>query len=312
MTDFMSIIKYSLKLTFSLIHEYLFVFKGFMNYSKLRTKNVSKTFLTRNTHRLEKGLIMQFIRKNFGKSYIIETIQTHKKLLSKNENIEYESSVLKYYIDNYVDDIEIKNHTKYLEDVLINNNKIPFKRLAINQKIKIEEFYKLSEYRRSTRWFLNEKVSVKKLEKAFECALQSPSACNRQPFRYIVINNKELINKIGNLPGGMRGYVENINCLIVCVGDLSVFEKPTDRHLIYIDSSLSNMALIYGLELQGISSCCINWQDVRKNNLVAGKILKLKSFEKITMMMAVGYPDLEKKVPFSQKKSTNTMVEILD
>lgn len=313
MNNFLKIIKYSVKLVLSLIDEFSITLRGFIHYSKLMSKNSNRAYLTRNIHRIEKGLIMKNVRKNFGKSYIIETLKFHKNYLEAfDEELEYETSVLKYYIENFVDDKDILQASSYLKMKTINYNRLPYSFIKIKHGVSFDNFKKLSKQRVSVRWFNDKKVEFNILKNAFKCALTSPSACNRQPFRYYIIYNKKLIKKIGNIPGGMRGYIDNINCLIVCIGDLSSFQKPTDRHLIYIDASLANMSLIYALETQGVSSCCINWQDIPSNNSKASKLLNLNNFEKIIMMIGVGYPEQTQKIPFSSKKRTSSLLNIIE
>lgn len=313
MNNFLTIIKYIVKLALSLIDEFFLTLRGFIHYSKLISTNSNRAYLTRNIHRIEKGLIMKDVRKNFGKSYIIETLKFHKKYLEVyGEDLEYETSILKYYVENYVDDKNILEASTYLKKKRINFNKLPYDFFNIEHGISFDNFKKLSKQRVSVRWFNNKKVDLSILENALKCGLESPSACNRQPFRYDIIYNKDLIKKIGNIPGGMRGYIDNVNCLLVCIGDLSSFQKPTDRHLIYIDASLANMSLILALETQGISSCCINWQDIPSNNSKASKILNLKNFEKIIMMIGVGYPKKIQKIPFSSKKKVSSLLNIIE
>src|SRR5690606_25590241 len=103
-----------------------------------------------------------------------------------------------------------------------------------------EDFYKLTKYRRSVRWFLDKKVPHELVEKAVLAALQSPSACNRQPFEYFIIEKPDLLKEVVNIPMGIKGYQDNIPMLVVAVGNLDAYFDERDRHVIYIDASLAN------------------------------------------------------------------------
>ena len=108
-------------------------------------------------------------------------------------------------------------------------------------------------------------------------ALQSPSACNRQPFQYIILDEKDAINKISTLPMGIKGYESQIPVFVVVIGNLDAYAEERDRHAIYIDASLANMSLILALETLGLSSCCINWPDIEEKEIKNKKSTKIKT-----------------------------------
>jgi nitroreductase len=102
---------------------------------------------------------------------------------------------------------------------------------------------------------------------------------------------------------GTVGFAQNFPCVAVLIGDLSAYSHERDRHVIYIDGGLATMALLYGLEVQGLSSCCINWPDIEDRERAMEQKLKLLPHERPMMLIAIGYPDPDGQVPFSQKKS---------
>ncbi len=170
-------------------------------------------------------------------------------------------------------------------------------------KITYEDFYKLTKQRRSVRWFLDQKVPRDLIDKAILAANQSPSACNRQPFRYRIIDDPNFRSEVSSLPMGIRGYEHNIPVLIVVIGNLAAYFDERDRHIIYIDASLANMSLMLALETLGLSSCSINWPDIERLELKMEKMLNLEKYERPIMCLAVGYPDSEGKVAYSEKRN---------
>ena len=112
------------------------------------------------------------------------------------------------------------------------------------------------------------------------------------------------MHAISGLAPGARSFAEGIPMIAVIVGDLSAYEYEKDRPAIYVDGSLASMCFILGLEAQGISSCCLNWPDEAHLNSQAKKLLNLKSYQKIIMMLSIGYADEHVKVPFSQKANS--------
>ena len=95
---------------------------------------------------------------------------------------------------------------------------------------------------------------------------------------------------------------------MVVVGDLSAYPYERDRHLIYVDASLASMQLMLALETLGLSSCPINWPDIEVMERGMAEVLDLSFHERPIMLISVGYPDPRGNIPFSQKKSSDSMI----
>ena len=70
------------------------------------------------------------------------------------------------------------------------------------EKIKVNDnnkMYELITKRHSCRKFLSKEVSDENIEKILECGLLAPSAMNKQPWFFVVIKNKKIINKLKEL-----------------------------------------------------------------------------------------------------------------
>ncbi|WP_405294433.1 nitroreductase family protein [Algibacter sp. Ld11] len=316
-TGFLSSLYYLLfSSTFRREHQAVLV--GKVNHLKELNKNKASIFtLIRNTHRIEKGLLMRPRREIFALNFISETIDVFEKVWEKdkmqtNNQFKWFHDVLQSYFElagkHPIIDEQAKKFYKVIHQESIKNNSgkesIPyFREDSKKPNISYEDFYKLTKYRRSVRWFLNKKVPHELVDKAILAANQSPSACNRQPFEYRIIDDPELLKTIVGLPMGVKGYSDGIPMLIVAVGNLDAYFYEGDRHVIYIDASLANMTLIFALETLGLGSCAINWPDVEHLEQKMAKFLNLKKHQRAIMCLAVGYPDPEGKVAYSEKKS---------
>ena len=73
--------------------------------------------------------------------------------------------------------------------------------------------------------------------------------------------------------------------------------------MIYVDGGLAAMALQFALEVQGISSCCINWPDINQTEDHMADLIGLAPNERPIMCLSLGYADPTGQVPYSQKKS---------
>ncbi|MDA8538529.1 nitroreductase family protein [Candidatus Pelagibacter bacterium] len=301
---------------------------GIYNFYKnsSSTKEINWSLLRRNTHRLEKGLIMKPQKKLFALNYIEETVNEFIKIKEEHDNqtIKWTLNVL----ENYFSTVKLNNdliilkerfdkHKSRFQIIFDTNDKrifenepyIPYERKQLINKIKYEDLLSLAVHRRSVRFFNSTKVENDFIDKALLVARQAPSACNRIPYKYIIFNDPIKAADIASIPFGTIGYSQQIPCLAVLVGDLSKFASSRDRHNIYVDGSLSAMNFIMALETLGLSSCCINWPDFLPLEIKMSKKLKLKKYERVIMLIAIGYPDKKNKVPYSKKKQINEVRE---
>lgn len=283
-------------------------------------KNIgeSSMLLRRNTHRLEKGLIMQPRRDVFGESFIAETVKVYELAtvlgrLNPNE-LKWVTDVLTEYF-NVVKDTEVIAKARSLFNQSIKRNKeeekfipYPFDSLP-KSDIEFDDLHKLLIKRRSVRWYQSKTVPMELIEKAVNIATLAPSACNRQPYTFHVSQNKEKAVELAKCAGGTPGWVENIPCTIVVVGDLSAYPNERDRHLIYIDGSLAAMQLMLAFETLGLSSCTINWPDVESAEKSIEKLLNLMPYERPIMLLSVGYAQDKGGIPYSQKKNAQILIK---
>ncbi|WP_079890600.1 nitroreductase family protein [Halorubrum sp. AJ67] len=269
--------------------------------------------LVRNIHRIEKGLSMPERRDIFADGYIVETVEyliRYRELVdsSSHPQVTWAIDVLNEYFEvvEYNSEIkEAKEHFKnnFGEDESVTNEKIPRSRERVEHNIpSYENFRQLTNQRSSTRWFESTDVSDEVLDKAIEAAAQSPSACNRQSFEFKIYKQEKDIDRLTDLAIGVAGYENNIPCMVALVGKHRAYHTDRDRHIIYIDASLAAMSFQFALETLGLASCCINWPVIPKKEKEISNILGLSPDEEVVMLMAVGHPDPNKMVPYSEKK----------
>lgn len=296
------------------LREQYSVLTGKVKHLRESKKDKTSLFtLIRNTHRLEKGLLMRPRRDVFGLDFIKETIDQFESLFTmsyaEGSQLKWSLDVLEEYFKVTGSHPVINKERERFKNIILDKNlcsevkSIPYHRHESNKpNISFEDFYLLTKYRRSVRWFLNKKVPHELIDKAIMAANQSPSACNRQPFEYRIIDDPQLLKEVVNIPMGIRGYEDNVPMLIVAVGNLDAYFDERDRHVIYVDASLANMSLMLALETLGLSSCSINWPDIERLERKMEKALNLSGHQRPIMCMAVGFPDPEGMVAYSEKR----------
>lgn len=279
-------------------------------------QNSRRTLLRRNIHRIEKGLLMRPRRDRFALSYIVDTVNCYKDC-SKADCAAYWAKDLAWAHDILERYFAVVTGGEQAEQALTiflgmdhspegTGGRITYSRRG-SCPVPFENFADLARRRRSVRWFLQTPVPRVLTDRAVEVAAEAPTACNRQPFFYRFFDEPETLKQLRPLPLGTAGFGHNIPMLCAVIGDLSAYNGERDRHGIYVDASLSIMTLMYALETLGLSSCPLNWSEIESLERRAEKLLSLKMHERIVMFIAIGYPDPQGLVAFSQKKALHSL-----
>lgn len=297
----------------SFYHEQKAILNGQAKYHQLEEERIDTEHqLIRNVHRVEKGLSMKDRRDIFAEGYIEQLVGDLIAAWKKDKNPDQQ---LYWSIDVLHEYFQVVEHTptiseandgfeSFLDSIdYTPENRIPTPRHEIESDIvSYEDLKQLAEQRTSTRWFQQKEVPRELVDKALKVALESPSACNRQSYEFRLYDDPSLIDKITDLSIGVSGYQDNIPCLAVIVGKQRAYFHDRDKHVIYIDASLSAMAFQYALETLDLASCCINWPAIPQKDEEISNLLRLGDDEEVIMLMAIGYPDPDGMIPCSVKK----------
>lgn len=141
--------------------------------------------------------------------------------------------------------------------------------------------------RRTIRKYVQKDVSDEVLLRCVDAARLSPSGANRQPLKYIVVNDYELMKAVfstlrwaGYLPGYQRGESEMPRAYIVIVSDKSISESFGH------DAGIAAMSISLVAYDAGLGSCILGAVDREK---LKG-ILKVPDGFDIVLVVALGYP----------------------
>lgn len=299
--------------------EVLAVYSGQALYTHRLVSDANVEYaLRRNIHRVEKGLIMQPRRNAFATAYIEETVELFSRYVRESEGStltgcgEWYYDVLVAYFsvadgDPAITSAREKFSTIQTETSTSATHSPQPRENYKASGISYEQFFELTRIRRSVRWYLPEPVPRDLLDQAIVAALQSPSACNRQPFKFRIFDDPKRVQEIAAIPGGTSGFNHQFPVIIVVIGMLDAFPHERDRHVIYIDGALASMTFMLALETLGLSSCAINWPDDEGREKKMDVALGLQPHERATMLISVGYAAPKGGIPHSGKKALPEM-----
>jgi len=135
----------------------------------------------------------------------------------------------------------------------------------------------LLKHRKSVRKFLGRPVEREKIMMCLEAARLAPSACNSQPWRFIVVDDERLKNK---LCGAAFSGIYSINsfCKMAPVIVVVISEKFRGTKYYLIDIGIAVEHFVLQAEDLGLGTCWIGWFNER----AVKSILDVPQNKKIT------------------------------
>ncbi len=140
--------------------------------------------------------------------------------------------------------------------------------------------------RYSVRKYKNKDVEEEKIMKILESARLAPSAKNRQPWRFIVIRNKEIKKRLYEA-SKYQDFVKDAPIVIAAVATSTEYIMSCGIPAHYVDLSIAVTHMMLTAVEEGLGTCWIGafYQDKVK------EILKIKEKEEVVALLTVGYPD---------------------
>ncbi len=159
-------------------------------------------------------------------------------------------------------------------------------------------FLGLARRRRSVRAYSDRKPDPATIDRCLEAARLAPSACNAQPWRFIVADEPELVAALAPvcaLPGSkMNRFVRQAPVIAVIVEEspnvtsfLGSLFKNRPLHLIDVGIAAEHFCL--QAETEGLGTCMLGWFDEG----AVKRLLGVPRGKRVALLVAVGYPAAE-------------------
>lgn len=145
------------------------------------------------------------------------------------------------------------------------------------------ETMKAMKNRYSSRKYQDKKIDRELLLEVLEAARIAPSACNYQPWHFIVIDDVELIAKLPY----RGGWIKSAPAVIVACGDHSISWVRSDKkdHM-DVDVSIAIDHITLKATDSGLSTCWICAFDARKTE----ELLNLPDNIEAVALIPIGFP----------------------
>lgn len=264
------------------------------------------------SHTLEKGLSHSKIKPYFGVKVVeklLSLIPYYGRRVSTNDyyyNLGH-SVLNQYYITNKkFKDNPLSNDLEVfiMENPLINNDINGGAKLKKTLHIGNDSINNYYNYRFSTRnWSKNLKIDDNSIKRAISNSLNTPSSCNTQPWRLLLVKDENKMAEILKIQNGLRSFGGGISHILIVYSDISAVFSSYSRNQPIIDASLFSMSLLINLNREGISTVTLNANFSYYKEKRISKILKISMRYKLIMFIACGYSSNKdsQRVPLAKK-----------
>lgn len=184
--------------------------------------------------------------------------------------------------------------------------------------------------RRAVRKYKAKSVDKKLIEQLLAAGRMAPSAMNRQPWKFYVVTNKEIIHKLSGdiakkafketVRKGMKGVLKTLSALFHFVGsfDLSTFHDPVfygapvvifitapnNNEWAQLDIGMCAQNIMLTAKSIGLDTCPIGFGKFVEHTKHS-YLLNIPETESVQLSIIVGYG--EEKPPAHERKTDNVV-----
>lgn len=158
---------------------------------------------------------------------------------------------------------------------------------------------KLIRSRRSIRKFKTEEIPEDRIYEILEAGIWAPSGLNNQPWRFIILKDRDFRDKISKLTKYSRIITSADFCIAVFYNKATGYDR--DKDLMAIGSCIQNM-LLYSSSA-GIGSVWLG--EILKNKLEINRLLDVDESCEFMALIAFGIPD---EAPLSERSDIKKML----
>mgnify|MGYP004449379859 CR=1 FL=1 len=166
--------------------------------------------------------------------------------------------------------------------------------------------------RESCRKYLDKKVAVEDLVKIAEAGRLSPSGCNAQPWKFMIVNEEETLEKLRDaliLSNGATGAPWRDQCssyIVLIEQEAKLMQAALDHYhdsqrFAQGDLGMACLNMCYQAMELGLSTCILGLNDQKKMENGLG----IPAGNEVRMVLAVGYsedkePRAKSRKPFDE------------
>ena len=173
------------------------------------------------------------------------------------------------------------------------------------------ELFEALQQRQSCRNYSTKAVEMEKLTKMIEAAQIAPSACNSQPWSFVVVTSPEKVKEVTEniLTSGMNKFCEKVQAYISIAEEPAYLRGDTaNPKYAHGDMGMAVENLCLAATAQGLSTCIMGaFGDPDKMKTTLG----LPSETNLRLILSVGYAAEDDKIRPKNRKSIEEICKFI-
>jgi len=158
----------------------------------------------------------------------------------------------------------------------------------------MKSFLALVQTRQSDRSYLDKPVEQDKIDRILEAARLAPSACNAQPWKFVVVTNHDLRMQVADATASkvlsMNHFTKQAPVQLVLIEEKSNFTSLlggwiTNKHYPNLDLGIVASHICLAAADEGLGSCMIGWCDEKKIR----QALDIPKDKRVMLVILLGY-----------------------
>lgn len=142
--------------------------------------------------------------------------------------------------------------------------------------------------RHSVRDFDDRPVAQELLDRAVQMAVATPSVCNRQAWHVRFFHQVEAVSVL-RFQNGSAGFAQDVPVVALVTVDSRMFAGAGERNQGWIEGGLFSMTFVWALHGLGLDACMLNMSLTNGEIAALRDALAIPENELVIMMIAIGY-----------------------
>lgn len=160
--------------------------------------------------------------------------------------------------------------------------------------MKLQPFLAIARQRHSTRNYQSQPVPRDAIERCLEAARLAPSACNSQPWAFIVIDDPELRHAVAGAAGGgilpLNHFTRQAPVLIVVTAEPASASARAgavakQKPFTLMDAAIATEHICLQAASEGLGTCILGWFDESR----VRELLAIPAASRPALLVTLGY-----------------------
>lgn len=247
--------------------------------------------LTKDYHRVEKGLALRDPKRPFGS-------EVHRRLDMLMPSAPADATYLAHAqsareaLDGWNADGDRRDDISPIRDIAERG---------------ISDASAFFNSRHSVRDFDDREVANEALAEAVRLAISTPSVCNRQAWFVRFLEGADARDAL-KLQNGNLGFGHAIPKIALITVDARMFAGAGERNQAWIEGGLFSMSLVWALHSLGVDSCMLNMSVRNRTSSKLRKRFALDDSELVIMLIGIGYGREGHRRARSPRRTSNEVI----